>query len=192
MNRRRGHTPGSPGQKPNVRRECAVCGEVFERYISPSKLKSGVDNPRYCSLVCKGKAFRGENHPMWQGGRIEEEDGYIMIHCPEHPHANNKGYVFEHRLVMEATVGRYLLPTEVVHHIDENRSNNLIENLRLYSSNGEHLAGHHGIDAETVLSIRALSAQGLPQSLIAGQLGIVQATVSRVITGERWSHIKEG
>lgn len=75
---------------------------------------------------------------MWKGGRIIEADGYVMIHKPDHPFANNKGYVFEHRLVMEAAIGRYLQPTEVVHHENENRSDNRLENLRLFSNNEEH------------------------------------------------------
>jgi hypothetical protein len=37
----------------------------------------------------------------------------------------------EHDVIMEARLGRKLLPDEVVHHIDENRSNNDLNNLAL-------------------------------------------------------------
>lgn len=75
---------------------------------------------------------------MWKGGRIQEADGYVMVHRPDHPRANNKGYVFEHRLVMEAHLGRILDPKEVVHHENEVRNDNRLENLKLYPSNAEH------------------------------------------------------
>lgn len=82
----------------------------------------------------------GANNPAWKGGRIVDKDGYLLILTPEHPHADRHGYVREHRLVMEKQIGRYLLPTEVVDHIDGNRGNNDSGNLRLFASNKEHLA----------------------------------------------------
>lgn len=81
----------------------------------------------------------GENNPNWKGGRRIDADGYVLIYCPDHPYSVQHGCVREHRLVMETAIGRYLLPEEVIHHIDGNKQNNQIENLRLYPSNGEHL-----------------------------------------------------
>ena len=59
--------------------------------------------------------------------------GYVMVRCPSHPRAQN-GYVPEHRLVMEAHLGRYLLPTETIHHKNGIRSDNRLENLELWSA----------------------------------------------------------
>ena len=82
----------------------------------------------------------GERHYAWKG-RITDKDGYVAIHCKGHPNARkHTHYVFEHRLVMEEALGRYLLPTEVVHHINGIRDDNRIENLQLFQSNAEHLA----------------------------------------------------
>ncbi len=97
-------------------------------------------------MKSKGYALRKTGAPMerncfWNGGRIvEQPEGYILVKCNNHPYANQNGYVREHRLVMEELLGRYLEPNEVVHHKDEDPSNNSIDNLTLYKSNGEHLA----------------------------------------------------
>lgn len=58
---------------------------------------------------------------------------YMYALVPEHPNATKNGYVLLHRVVMENHLGRLLLPEEVVHHIDENKFNNSIENLRILS-----------------------------------------------------------
>lgn len=123
--------------KPNVIADCAVCGHRFERYLEPSKLKSGKAKGIYCSRQCKGKALSGKSHPLWKGGRCVV-NGYVWIHRPDHPHAKHQGYVLEHRLVMEAHIGRHLEPAEVVHHMNDDTQDNRIENLQLYATNADH------------------------------------------------------
>jgi hypothetical protein len=61
-----------------------------------------------------------------------DTSGYVRILAPDHPWATKAGYVREHRLVMEQTLGRFLLPTEHVHHKNGNRSDNCLENLELW------------------------------------------------------------
>ena len=88
------------------------------------------------------EAHRGEKNYNWNGGRKRDPRGYILVFVPSHPYGNCEGYVYEHRLVMEAHLGRTLLPTEVVHHINGIKNDNRIENLMLFSSNEGH-ASHH-------------------------------------------------
>lgn len=81
-----------------------------------------------------------ENHPRWKGGRMIDQDGYVLVKCPEHPNRDRHNYVREHRLVMEQILGRYLDPQEVVHHKDGDKQNNHPDNLEVFGSNPEHLA----------------------------------------------------
>lgn len=80
---------------------------------------------------------RGEKATAWKGGR-KRQNGYVYVYAPEHPAARQR-YVMEHRLVMEALLGRYLQPEETVHHKNGVRDDNQLENLELWSSN--HPAG---------------------------------------------------
>ena len=82
----------------------------------------------------------GEKNRFWRGGRSQDVDGYILVYQPDHPYADSHGRVREHRLVAESVLGRYLLPAEVVHHKDDDPSNNDPENLQVFDSNADHLA----------------------------------------------------
>jgi hypothetical protein len=80
----------------------------------------------------------GEGHPEWKGGhRLIGK--YWYTYLPDHPNATTKHLVADHRLVMEQKLGRYLLPSEVVHHIDGNPQNNHPDNLMIFQQNSDHL-----------------------------------------------------
>lgn len=85
----------------------------------------------------------GSNHPSWNGGKTKDKRGYIYIKSTEHPNANARGYVFEHRLIMERHIGRLLNKQEVVHHINGRHDDNRIENLELFASQAEHINYHN-------------------------------------------------
>ena len=126
--------------KPNVTYTCVICGKVVSKYLEPSK--QAVNAMKYCSHKCQGIGFEGDGHPMWKGGRQINDQGYILIYKPEHPHASNRKTVREHILVMEEHIGRYLKKGEVVHHINEICNDNRIENLMLFKNQAEHKKYH--------------------------------------------------
>ncbi len=57
--------------------------------------------------------------------------GRVGLFLPDHPGANNRGYVARHRVVMEKHIGRFLKTTEMVHHKNERKNDDRIRNLEL-------------------------------------------------------------
>lgn len=101
------------------------------RHIRAFLHRNGIVLPPY--------SFAGANNPRWKGGRILDKSGYVLLYMPDYAGRNYLGYVREHRWVMENFLGRMLLPNEVVHHLNRDKQDNRIENLRLFVSNGAHL-----------------------------------------------------
>ena len=69
---------------------------------------------------------------------------YIGAYLPSHPRATKEGVAYEHVLVAEEKLGRYLNDGEVVHHIDKNKYNNSVENLIVFKTNSDHASFHSG------------------------------------------------
>ncbi len=89
----------------------------------------------------KDKVAKGSNHPNWQGGKIKTKFGYILIKKPEHPFCDKRGYVMEHRLVIEKQIGRHLKPQEKCHHLGEKDDNRPCM-LMAFVSQSIHLRFH--------------------------------------------------
>lgn len=88
-------------------------------------------------------ANSGENNSNWGGGKSIHSEGYIFILVKNHPNCTHRGYVFEHRLVMEKHLNRYLTKEEVVHHENEIKIDNNLKNLRLFKNQAEHQKYHY-------------------------------------------------
>jgi hypothetical protein len=82
-------------------------------------------------IVGKETGYGIRKHRSNHKGGTLNPAGYKMIYQPSHPRANQGGYVFEHRLVIEKKIGRYLLRSEHIHHINGVHDDNRIINLEL-------------------------------------------------------------
>lgn len=107
------------------------CGNTV--YTAGNHLREGKTKSCGCFRLDFLKSRSGTSAANWKGGK-KLHQGYVYIRCVEHP-AANKGYVFEHRLVMERALGRYLHPDETIHHKNGIRDDNRPENLELRASN---------------------------------------------------------
>lgn len=105
--------------------------------------------------------FKGANNPMWNGGEQKLKSGYIYSWVSDNsPYRcmcaainNRRNYVAKHRLIMAEHIGRPLLRSETVHHINGIRDDNRIENLELWSSS--HQSGQR-IDDQIKWAIELL------------------------------------
>ena len=124
-------------QRTKIKRTCQICKKKF--MAVPSRLK--VNGARVCSRKCHFSWQRirpqiyGNKHHNWKGGR-SIQNGYIYL---------KKAYgkaVGEHRLIMTEFLGRKLSRAEHVHHLNGNRLDNRIENLKVLKI-GEHMSLHN-------------------------------------------------
>lgn len=81
---------------------------------------------------------------MWQIEKLVSKGEYTYAVVKDHPNATALGYVFEHRIVMENELGRLLLSTEIVHHRDRNKKNNVPSNLEVMD--GTEHSRMHGLE----------------------------------------------
>ncbi|MBA7534738.1 hypothetical protein ES705_26987 [subsurface metagenome] len=100
-----------------------------------------VEHRRKLSESLLGR-FKAEDNAAWKGGIINN-GGYIYILKHDHPHSDKKGYIKRSRYVMGQHLGRCLKPEETMHHKNEIKDDDRIENLRLFPSKGKHISFHN-------------------------------------------------
>ena len=113
----------------------------------PSQFKcvvEGCDKPQRSRLMCSHHYSRQHRglpldmplHEKLHGGQKRNlHHGYVVV-------THNGKDVEEHRVVMEKHLGRQLIPTEIIHHKNRDKTDNSISNLEIHTR-GTHRATHN-------------------------------------------------
>ncbi len=114
------------------KRLCQKCGKEFtiaSWELKEDRFKRGL----YCSKQCHHDAMRGRSMPrkVKPPQTIPHANGYILEWVGYDYPGSKSGRVLQHRLIMERHLGRPLKDNEEVHHINEIKTDNRIENLQI-------------------------------------------------------------
>jgi len=138
---------------------------LYQKYITEKKNMYQIAKELNCSystiwLYLKKfninikPAKKGTKSRAWKGGKHTNNCRYILINYPNHP-CINSNYILEHRLIMENHLRKtnpshpalieingklYLKREYIVHHKNQKREDNRIENLELWYKG--HPTGH--------------------------------------------------
>lgn len=88
---------------------------------------------------------KGEENPLFKTGKTKDVNGYVILCSKIYGSNVNKR---EHRVVMEAHLGRELSPDEIVHHKNGIKDDNRIENLEVMTRPSHNREHGSGIDME--------------------------------------------
>ena len=133
---------------------CDVCGESCPKRFSKEQM---FVQRTYCSLICHGKMQREMNkRTVYEDGwRVKKAYyGYVVKRIWNNRY--NGEWVTQHRYNMEQYLGRKLLRTEIVHHIDMDKTNNNIDNLWLCTQS-THTKAHGSMN----IAVAELIEKGL-------------------------------
>ena len=106
-------------------KDCPVCRSNAKRKPCPECGNLMRGESSLC-IKCLGKSRRSPD------GKKVYHRGYIYVRKSDHPRIKKHPYVFEHILVMEKKLGRYLKDGENIHHLNGKRGDNRLENLELW------------------------------------------------------------
>ncbi len=111
-------------------RNCPKCRGDAKRHPCKKCEKLVRGGSVHCT-GCLGEIRKGSDNAHWKDGKTHHKKGYVLIRSYGHPRQSNH-YVFEHIIVMEKHLGRFLMDGENVHHRNGVKDDNRLENLELW------------------------------------------------------------
>jgi len=140
---KKGQAPWNKGKKMD-KTKARLDYEERQRGVTKPKPKNFSEIMRKVNPP-KGRKIQYDSRDKTKKNRVWRK-GYVHIYLPNHPSSRKSppdyGYITEHRYVMEKHLSRSLNPKELIHHIDGDKSNNLIENLLLCAYTRKHNEVH--------------------------------------------------
>lgn len=132
---------------------CPKCGE--KRYLSPGPIAAKIRDNKFTGicLPCSPRAHYREWVELSPGRKLDPIKGYVRLLRsgvpPEHRDLwkamkGPQSSVMEHRFVMALQLGRPLKTTELVDHMDGDKTNNDPSNLRIYRRGHNDPGSHNG------------------------------------------------
>ncbi len=139
-----------------IEKKCEQCGKIFYKMKSSLKFRPA----RFCSAECRNNFFAslpkkikcetcGKERKIRKGGHgkycshkcywlfLQKKYPKNNTHYKQNKNSRNR----EHRDIMEKHLGRKLKRNEIVHHKNNNKADNRIENLELMTQS-EHIKKH--------------------------------------------------
>lgn len=129
---------------PKIKKVCSKCGKEYFKRAS-----SGIRPLSFCTRKCQHDYFHGEKSPTFVDGKMTNNHGYVLVLTQNHPRKIAGGYVYEHILLAENILGRFLNKGEIVHHINGNKSDNNLENLVVLPNQNIHCKIHKELRTKT-------------------------------------------
>ena len=137
---------------------CDVCGKSCPKRLTKEQM---FKQRTYCNLICHGKMQREMNkrskYQHNDGWRTKDSYyGYVVKRIWDNPYFKQGEWVTQHRYNMTMLLGRKLLKSEIIHHIDMDKTNNDIGNLWL-CTDSQHKIAHN--------SFNRLCAEGMKKAV---------------------------
>ena len=116
-----------------------IRGQKKSEYVLSVSQPIGIERKKHYNIR--------ENNGGWKGGKTRDNRGRCLTLNKNHPRATHEGYVFDHILICEKVLGRFLKKETPIHHVDCNPSNNQNTNLVLCDSHSYHGLLHRRLRA---------------------------------------------